>query len=59
MEKPFILIVEDDDDCRSVLQDLLEMSGYRVVTCPDARSAVETARAAPPALMLVRSVVPV
>jgi CheY-like chemotaxis protein len=36
-EKPSVLVVEDDDDCRTVLQDLLEMSGYRVVTCPDAR----------------------
>jgi CheY-like chemotaxis protein len=57
-EKPSILVVEDDDDCRTVLQDLLEISGYRVVTCPDARRAVEAARAAPPALMLVDYMMP-
>ena len=57
-EKPSILVVEDDDDCRTVLQDLLEMSGYRVVTCPDARCAVEAARSAPPALMLVDYMMP-
>jgi len=57
-EKPSVLVVEDDDDCRTVLQDLLEMSGYRVVTCPDARQAVEAARAAPPALMLVDYMMP-
>jgi CheY-like chemotaxis protein len=52
-DKPAILIVEDDDDCRTVLQDLLEMSGYRVLTCSGAHHALETARATPPALMLV------
>jgi CheY-like chemotaxis protein len=58
MDKPAILIVEDDDDCRTVLQDLLEMSGYRVVTCPDARHAVEAARSEPPSLMLVDYMMP-
>ncbi len=57
-ERPSILIVEDDDDCRTVLQDLLEMSGYRVVTCPDAHHAVESARASLPALMLVDYMMP-
>ncbi len=57
-EKPRILIVEDDEDCRTVLQDLLEMSGYRVQTSPDASHAVEAARAAPPALMLIDYTMP-
>jgi CheY-like chemotaxis protein len=57
-DKPSILIVEDDDDCRTVLQDLLEMSGYTVVTAPDARSAIEAVRASPPALMLVDYMMP-
>ena len=57
-DKPTILIVEDDADCRSVLQDLLELNGYTVQTCPDARHAVETARARPPALMLVDYLMP-
>lgn len=57
-EKPTILIVEDDEDCRTVLQDLLEMNGYAVKTCPDARHAVEAVRAAPPALLLVDYMMP-
>lgn len=57
-EKPTILVVEDDDDCRTVLQDLLELNGYVVKTCPDARRAVATAREAPPALMLVDYMMP-
>jgi CheY-like chemotaxis protein len=56
--EPSIIVVEDDDDCRAVLQDLLETSGYRVVPCPDARRAIEAARAAPPALMLVDYLMP-
>jgi CheY-like chemotaxis protein len=57
-EKPTILVVEDDDDCRTVLQDLLELNGYVVRTCPDARHAVATARATTPALMLVDYMMP-
>jgi CheY-like chemotaxis protein len=48
-----ILIVDDDEDTRLVLQDLLELNGYAVRTSPDARRALEAARAAPPALMLI------
>ena len=57
-EKPTILIVEDDEDTRAVLQDLLEMNGYAVRTCADARRAVESAQADPPALMLVDYLMP-
>ena len=41
-----------------MLQDVLELSGFSVRTCPDARHAVETARARPPALMLVDYLMP-
>ncbi len=57
-EKPTILVVEDDEDCRSVLQDLLEMHGYSVSTCKDARQAVEVASAQRPALMLLDYLMP-
>ena len=57
-EKPTILVVEDDADCRSVLQDLLELNGYVVRTCADAREAVSEARAATPALMLLDYLMP-
>ena len=48
-----ILVVDDDEDTRMVLQDLLELNGYAVRTSPDARRALESAREAPPALILV------
>lgn len=60
MAKRSILVVEDDDDCRAVLQDLLETSGYTVVSCPDAHHAVATAKASvpPPSLLLVDFMMP-
>src|SRR3954462_12443125 len=48
-----ILIVDDDEDTRLVLQDLLELNGYAVRTSPDAHRAIEAVRAAAPALMLI------
>ena len=57
-ERPTILIVEDDEDCRMVLQDLLELNGFRVQTCPDAQHAVAAVRERPPALMLIDYLMP-
>jgi CheY-like chemotaxis protein len=57
-ERPPILVVEDDDDCRSVLVDLLEMSGYSVLSCGEAHRAVEMAREHQPALVLVDFMMP-
>jgi CheY-like chemotaxis protein len=48
-----ILVVDDDEDTRLVLQDLLELNGFSVRTSPDAHGAIEAARAAAPALVLV------
>src|SRR3989442_14155359 len=48
-----ILIVADDEDTRTVLQDLLELNGYAVRAFPDARRAIDAACALRPALMLV------
>src|SRR4051794_20905962 len=57
-DRPTILIVEDDEDCRMVLQDLLELNGFAVQTCPDAHRAVAAVRARPPALMLIDYLMP-
>jgi len=48
-----ILVVDDDEDTRLVLQDLLELNGFAVRTSPDAHRAIEAAKAAPPSLMLI------
>jgi CheY-like chemotaxis protein len=52
-ERREILIVDDDEDTRMVLQDLLELNGFAVRTSPDAHRAVDIARESPPALILV------
>jgi DNA-binding response OmpR family regulator len=49
----FILLVEDDLDCRTVLAELLELSGYRVVACGDAAAAMEAARRELPGLAML------
>ncbi len=51
--RPVILIVDDDEDTRLVLQDLLEMNGYAVRTAPDATRALRDAREVTPDLMLI------
>ena len=48
-----ILIVDDDEDTRIVLQDLLEMNGFAVRTAPGAHRALEAAQASQPSLMLI------
>jgi CheY-like chemotaxis protein len=36
-----VLVVDDEPDLSSVIEDLLEASGYRVQTAPDGRAALE------------------
>ena len=57
-DRPSILVVEDDEDCRTVLADLLEMSGYSVISCGEAHRAVELAKEKSPALVLVDFMMP-
>lgn len=57
-EGPTILIVDDDDDCRSIIADLLEMSGYTVLSCGSAQAALDVARQHRPALILADFVMP-
>ena len=40
-EKPLVLIADDDPDHCSLIQDFLEESGFRVVTAPDGKVALE------------------
>jgi diguanylate cyclase (GGDEF)-like protein len=47
-----ILIVEDDDDSREALAELLEEHGYDVATARDGVEAVELAEKTPPTLVI-------
>lgn len=59
--KPAILIVEDDDDIREILAEMLIDTGYQVVTARNGREGLEHLRASspPPALVLLDLMMPV
>ena len=48
-----VLLVEDFDDSRFMMRQLLEMSGYRVVEAKDGREAVDFARRVRPHVILM------
>ena len=48
-----ILVVEDSPDIRVLIRMLLEAAGHEVLTAPDGRAAIETARSEQPDLVLM------
>jgi len=50
--KPTILVVEDNDQIRSLLCDILELSGYIVRLAPDGVAALEDLRVEIPDIVL-------
>jgi two-component system response regulator VicR len=61
-EVPVVLVVEDDDDIRSVMCDTLEEDGYAVLQAGNGKEALElllSDREAAPALMLLDLGMPV
>jgi len=40
MPRPVVVLAEDDGDLREVMQMMLEQAGYRVVSCPNAFTAL-------------------
>jgi two-component system, cell cycle response regulator DivK len=54
-----ILVVEDQEDLRGVLRDLLTGSGYEMIDAPDGEAGVATAKAEKPDLILMDIQMPV
>jgi CheY-like chemotaxis protein len=54
-----VLVVEDDDDIRSLLAELLEEEGYEVVSAADGRQGLERAHEQPPHVILLDLMMPV
>jgi two-component system cell cycle response regulator DivK len=54
-----ILVVEDQEDLRGVLRDLLTGSGYAVFEAPDGQAAIATAKSERPDLILMDIQMPV
>ena len=50
---PTVLVVDDDDDVRSLMRKALEMNGYRVVEAKDGDEAVGVAQQENPQLILM------
>lgn len=53
-----VLIVDDDDDARELLADLVRKAGYSVATACDGREAIEHLRRSRPDLILLDVVMP-
>src|SRR5438874_4646454 len=52
-DEPRILVVDDDEDIRSLLRELLARAGYRVEEAADGRAALRQLYETPPALVLL------
>jgi two-component system, cell cycle response regulator DivK len=54
-----ILVVEDQEDLRGILRDLLSSSGYEMLEAADGQAGVDKARAEKPDLILMDIQMPV
>jgi two-component system, cell cycle response regulator DivK len=54
-----ILVIEDQEDLRGILRDLLTGSGYEMLEAPDGQAGVDKARAEKPDLILMDIQMPV
>jgi len=57
-DKPRVLVVDDDEDIRVLLEELLGRAGYAVDVVPDGRAALRRLFEAPPALVVLDVTMP-
>jgi CheY-like chemotaxis protein len=55
----YILIVEDDDDIREALSQILELEGYTVRGAANGREALDISSREPPSLILLDLMMPI
>jgi len=53
MKDPRILVIEDEEDIRSLVVELLARAGYRTEEAPDGRAGLRALHATPPDLVLL------
>ncbi len=58
IDRPLILIVEDDNAIASVIQESVEDSGYRSVRAPDGHVAIELAESLRPDIIIMDLMMP-
>jgi CheY-like chemotaxis protein len=56
---PYVLVVDDDPDIRSVIKDVLVGEGYSVVTAPNGAAALDILKASSPRLILLDLTMPI
>jgi CheY-like chemotaxis protein len=52
-ERPWVLIVDDDEDIRDSIQSLLELRGFVVGTASDGAAALARMRSGPPPALVI------
>jgi len=57
-DRPRILVVDDDEDIRMLLRELLERASYAVDEAPDGRTALRNLFATPPPLVILDVTMP-
>ena len=57
-KKPLVLIVDDDESIRALLQRQMDLDGYRVATAADGASAIATADEVAPDIVLLDALMP-
>jgi CheY-like chemotaxis protein len=57
-ENPLVLMVEDQEDQRAEMKQVLELNGYRVIDTDNGQDAAKRARFIPPDLVLIDLDVP-
>ena len=58
MQKPVILVVDDEQDVLTIMQDFLEMSGYSVITADNGPDACTLAKSKTPDLIILDITMP-
>jgi putative two-component system response regulator len=53
-----VMVVDDDDNLRTLLQHMMQIEGYRVVTAPDGETAVKKANDEAPDIVLLDALMP-
>jgi putative two-component system response regulator len=57
-KSPLVLVVDDDESMRALLQRQMELDGYRVLAAADGAQAMEMAEGEPPDVVLLDALMP-
>lgn len=58
MKSELVMVVDDDDDLREGMVEILENHGYQVVSCDTAEAALQTVKGTPPRVVILDNMMP-